>query len=264
MTYSNQGQTPSMADNLATQQSLRASPLAPGAALRWDVVQRLLPSNPGQMLEIGCGKGGFAARLAQRFKGYVAIEPDPTSFAIAKPYVEPHGTIINCTLEAMPDDRVFDTVCAFEVLEHLEDDRAALESWIARINKGGTLIISVPAHAHGMGEWDELVGHYRRYDADKIIALLEDLGLIQCHAEIFGFPAGPILEKARNLIARHRLKRTKSSVNYATRTSSSGRQLQPNSRLSGLLMSLINKPLVWTQRLFPGRGIAMVVTAKRP
>lgn len=238
--------------------------LAPGAALRWDIVQRKFPENPGNILEIGCGAGGFAARLARRFNNFRAIEPDATSFAKALPHLIGHGRIENIALEELPEEETFDTICAFEVLEHIEDDRAALESWIKHLRKGGNLVLSVPAHANKLGAWDELVGHYRRYDPSQICALLQSLGMTQCETEIFGYPAGPLLEKARNAIAARRLNRAKTSDSFAERTRSSGRQLQPNNSVSKTIMPLVNSPLVWLQRFFPNRGIAMVVTAKRP
>ena len=238
--------------------------LAPGAALRWDVVQRKFPENPGDILEIGCGAGGFASRLARRFNNFKAIEPDETSFAKASPHLHGHGMIENIALEELPEEKTFDTICAFEVLEHIEDDRAALESWIKHLRKGGNLVLSVPAHANKLGAWDELVGHYRRYDPSQICALLKSLGMIQCETEIFGYPAGPLLEKARNAIAARRLNRAKTHNSFTERTRSSGRQLQPSGSFFGTVMPLVNVPLVWLQRFFPNRGIAMVVTAKRP
>ena len=43
-------------------------------------------------------------------------------------------------------DRDFDLVCAFEVLEHINDDGEALEQWREYLRPGGWLLLSVPAH----------------------------------------------------------------------------------------------------------------------
>ena len=45
----------------------------------------------------------------------------------------------------------FDLVMAFEVLEHIEDERGALASWVARVRPGGHLLLSVPAHHRRWG-----------------------------------------------------------------------------------------------------------------
>ena len=62
-------------------------PLSPNAWLRWDVVSRLLPASASVVLEIGCGQGGFAVRLAQRYR-YVGLEPDSLSYHVANERLE--------------------------------------------------------------------------------------------------------------------------------------------------------------------------------
>ena len=49
-------------------------PLTPNAWLRWDVVERALPAQVTTVLEIGCGQGGFGARLSQG-RDYLGVEP---------------------------------------------------------------------------------------------------------------------------------------------------------------------------------------------
>ena len=59
------------------------APLAPNAWLRYDTVARMLPAGIVDVLEIGCGQGGFAARLAQRYR-YLGVEPDHASWTVAE------------------------------------------------------------------------------------------------------------------------------------------------------------------------------------
>jgi len=49
--------------------------------------------------------------------------------------------------------RIYDMVCAFEVLEHLKRDEAALRDWITLVRPGGHLVLSVPAGPERFGEW---------------------------------------------------------------------------------------------------------------
>lgn len=104
----------------------RLPPLAPNASLRWDVVARLLPEQPGAVLEVGCGRGAAAARIARRAERFVCCEPDPQSFAVAKANLEGLSTVHNCMSFELPKGDRFDTICSFEVIEHIEDDTAAL------------------------------------------------------------------------------------------------------------------------------------------
>lgn len=238
-------------------------PLALGAALRWDMVHRALPPDPGDLLEVGCGQGAFAARLCGRSRSFLAVEPDPTSFAIAKSWL-PEKHVLNQAAETLPEGARFDTVCAFEVIEHLADDAAALRFWVSRLKPGGTLMVSAPAHARRLGPWDELVGHYRRYDPDQIAALLCAAGLTDVSVRLYGYPAGPLLEGARNLVARRRLRRRQHAAGFDQRTASSGRQLQPRPGFAGLISALVGPMLVGLQRLFPNRGIALLATGRVP
>jgi 2-polyprenyl-3-methyl-5-hydroxy-6-metoxy-1,4-benzoquinol methylase len=91
--------------------------------MRYDVVRRMLPPSGGRLLEVGAGLGSVGALLAERFE-YVGLEPDPTSFATARERVGTRGRVLNSTVEQLESSEMFDVLCAFEVLEHLEDDLA--------------------------------------------------------------------------------------------------------------------------------------------
>ena len=239
-------------------------PLMPNAALRWDAVSRLLPDPLGDVLEIGCGQGAVAARLARKAKSLTALEPDPQSFAIARRHVGDLGTVLNIATSELPSGYKYDLVCAFEVLEHLEDDTSALEEWAARVRPGGTLLISVPAHSARFSDADEIAGHYRRYDPDALQDLLAVAGLNDHELTLYGFPFGNLLESGRNFLARRQLARNASEMGMAERTATSGRIFQPPNALAHQLMTTCTNPLIWTQRLFPDRGVGIIAEARKP
>ena len=120
----------------------QVAPLAPNAWLRFDVVASMLPAAAVTALEIGCGGGSFGARLATRYD-YLGIEPDRDCAAVARDRLRAigRGEVQNVAAEFLPD-RQFDLVCAFEVLEHIEEDRAALRAWARLVRPGGWLLLS--------------------------------------------------------------------------------------------------------------------------
>jgi SAM-dependent methyltransferase len=236
------------------------APMTPSAWLRYDVIERTLPPGVTDVLEIGCGQGALAARLSRRYR-YIGVEPDETSCSVARQRLAMTGTgeARNISFDELGDEQ-FDLVCAFEVLEHIENDAAAVKEWATRLRSGGWLLLSVPAYQSRYGAADELVGHFRRYDPDVMTALLSSCGFTQIRVQHYGVPLGYLLEAARNFIGRRRLSST-APASVAERTAGSGRLLQP-SGLTGLVNRYGTVPFRLAQRAFPKSGTGLVVLAR--
>lgn len=240
-------------------------PLTFWGAMRWDVVRTLLPAHLGTVVEYGCGQGGFGARLAARADRYVGVEPAAASAAVAHARVAPHGGVVVPDWDDADNPArtgPVDLVCAFEVLEHIEDDTGVLASWVARLGPGTRVIVSVPAEPERFGPWDENVGHYRRYDVARLTEVLTSAGLTDARAQHYGFPFGYALETARNAIARRRPVDT--TVAMETRTEGSGGLRQPTVRLGIDPRWWATAPFRAWQRTAPGRGPGLVGWAQVP
>lgn len=226
-------------------------PLTIKGWLRYDVITRLLArlDDVESVLEVGAGEGALGVRLARRYR-YLGVEPDPRSLATARRRFDEAGvgTILH-GLEALPRGSTFDLVCAFEVLEHCEDDVAAVREWAVYVRPRGWLMLSVPAFARRFGPSDRKAGHYRRYDRPQLAAVLDAAGLESRSIELYGFPLGNLLEVAWNAAAR--LRPTAGSA--AERTAASGRYFQPRRRL-GWAPRAVAAPGRLAQRSFVGRG----------
>ena len=240
-------------------------PLSPNAWLRWDVVATLLPPNARDVLEVGCGQGGFAVRLARRYR-YVGLEPDSVSYHVARQRLAAaggNGEIRNGDLSTLLPDERFDMVCAFEVIEHIEEDETALAEWASRLRPGGHLVMSTPAFQHRFGPADHMAGHFRRYDPQLLARLLCKTGLEEVVVRQFGGPLGFVLEFARNQIGRRWMASTP-DVSKAERTSGSGRLLQPSSRFQGLVTEYGTLPFRLLQHALPDYGPGLVARAQAP
>ncbi len=171
------------------------------AWLRFDGIRRgLLAARPGTVLEIGAGEGGLGAWLASRYE-YVGIEQDDLSRATAQARLDRvgRGRLLR-ELDECGDTR-FDLVSAFEVLEHIHDDVKVLLRFREQMQPGGHLLLSVPAHSRRYGPFDELAGHYRRYDRSVIVQRLHDAGFELVRLTSHGTGLGIALEHGRNLFA---------------------------------------------------------------
>jgi SAM-dependent methyltransferase len=219
-------------------------PLSIHAWLRFDAIERLLPPTGETLLEIGAGLGSAGALLARRYR-YVGLEPDEVSFATAARRVATAGIVLNEPVERYEPPAPFDIVCAFEVLEHLEDPASALAVWLRHLREGGWLLVSVPAGAHRFGPTDVKAGHVRRYDRADLEELLSRSGLDEIEVVTYGFPLGYALEAGRNVYARRKL----ADASLEERTASSGRWLQPSDRIAQLTR-LASAPFRLAQRPF--------------
>ncbi|HWL66557.1 MAG TPA: class I SAM-dependent methyltransferase [Actinomycetota bacterium] len=180
---------------------LTLPPLSLNAWLRYDLIERMLDDLPGvtTVLEVGAGQGAIGARLALNLE-YTGVEPDAASYERAKQRLDRlgHGRIHRGYVADLPADLTFDLVCAFEVLEHIEDDLGALKEWATRARPGGYVMISSPAWPRRFGSFDRFAGHYRRYTREGYAELLREAGCEQVKVLTYGFLLGQVLERVRN------------------------------------------------------------------
>ncbi len=134
-----------------------------------------LPAN-ARILEIGCGTGHNLPMLAA-FGSVEAIEIDPAARAIASQRLgRPVGA---SPLPALPDvpRGQYDLVAVLDVIEHIEDDVAALNAIRSLLAPGGKVLIAVPAHQWMWSAHDVVNHHHRRYSQRSLRAAIDAAGL---------------------------------------------------------------------------------------
>lgn len=239
------------------------APLSLNAWLRYDVVRRLLARIPrsATLVEIGAGMGAMGMRLAEG-RSYLGVEPDAKSFEVAHRRITltGKGSMIHGDASSLPTSVDADVVCAFEVLEHIEDDGAAVELWGSFLSPNGTLMISVPAWQRRFGPSDVRVGHFRRYDRDQLTDLFIHAGYRDVRLFIYGFPLGFALEAAWDVVAR----RQPADGSIGERGAESGRWIQPPG-WAGLATQFATLPFRIAQRPFvhTDLGIGFVAMGRK-
>ena len=78
-----------------------------------------------------------------------------------------------------------DTIIGINVLEHIKDDVVALKHLSLLLNPGGKIILFVPAFPLLFGDWDEMIGHFRRYTKMKLEQKLKASGFIPIESFYF-------------------------------------------------------------------------------
>jgi 2-polyprenyl-3-methyl-5-hydroxy-6-metoxy-1,4-benzoquinol methylase len=128
------------------------------------------------ILEIGCGTGHNLAMLS-RFGDVDAIEIDDHSRGIAAQRL---GRDVGASQLPELDgvaDQSYDMVAILDVLEHVEDERAALKAIARRLRPGGTILITVPQHPWMWSGHDVANHHFRRYTKATLRRAISDAGL---------------------------------------------------------------------------------------
>jgi SAM-dependent methyltransferase len=162
-------------------------------------------------------------------------------------------------------DALFDLVLAFEVLEHIEDEQAALQRFGARIRPGGHLLLSVPAHHRRWGPHDVWAGHVRRYEREELAARLREAGLAVEFVWSYGFPLANWVEPLRERVAARR-NPSETQMSAAERTARSGVERSRLERLAGRLVEgPLIAPFCWLQLAFLERdwGNGYLALARR-
>lgn len=233
------------------------------ASLRWAVVKPLLKQlGPTSIFEVGCGQGSFGSRMAELAK-YTGVEPDEQSYLVARERIEPFGgTVIHGTSDLVPPNRQFDLVCAFEVLEHIENDTDSLRDWMTRVRPGGSVVVSVPAWPDRFTAMDEMVGHYRRYRPEDIDRVLTEAGCVDVRHYLYGWPLGYALESVRVRIATRRGV-TSEDGGMAARSATSGRLFQPK-KAAGAAVRVGTAPFAALQKTRPQTGTGLIAVGRLP
>ncbi|MEN3306689.1 MAG: hypothetical protein V7603_2891 [Micromonosporaceae bacterium] len=238
-------------------------PLSPRATLRWSVARRTVEElRPATILEVGCGLGGVGVRLA-KLATYTAVEPDDRSWSVAQERITPlGGRVIHGDHNKVPQGTTYDLVCAFEVLEHIADDAAALADWLPLVRPGGHLLLSVPADPQRFGASDVLAGHYRRYTAEQLDQRLAEAGAVDVTLRHYGWPLSYLLDSVRDRLSRDKVDTAAATAEERSHTS--GRLFQPRSPLVGGLIRLGVAPFVLLQATRPKTGPDLIALARRP
>ncbi|WP_165064775.1 class I SAM-dependent methyltransferase [Paludisphaera rhizosphaerae] len=133
---------------------------------------------PNRVLDAGCGWGVTLESLETA--GYEAIGLDVSPQILGR-LDTPGRRLVEADLtQAWPETsapETFDAVLALDVIEHLDDDRAAVATLSGLVKAGGLLVVSVPAQPSLFSEFDSVQGHRRRYLPEGLRSAFDASGL---------------------------------------------------------------------------------------
>lgn len=147
-------------------------------AVCFELLRRHAPR--GRVLDVGCGTG-YNLGLLEEFGEVHGVDPYPEALA----YCKKRGAqrVVEAPAEKLPyPDGHFGLVTAFDVIEHIEDDVAALREWHRVTAPGGQLLIYTPALQWLYGDHDRIVRHFRRYSRRQLVERIRQAGFTVMHS----------------------------------------------------------------------------------
>ena len=208
------------------------------------------------LFDIGGGNGFVAKALQDAGIEVVLVEPGPDGVRNAQ--LRGVRQVVRGTLEAadfLPGS--IPSAGLFDVLEHVEDDRGFLKVIYSRLEPEGRLYLTVPAIQWLWSNEDVHAGHYRRYAAGSLRALLETTGFtVEFATSFFNFLSLPVLF-FRTLPSRLGIGAPGAHVR----------------RQHGMAIPMINRPLSWLTKRELARirafrqtrgGSSWLIVAKKP
>jgi SAM-dependent methyltransferase len=177
------------------------------------LIEKLAPPQQQKVvLDVGCGTGGNIASLAD---AYTSIGVDTSAYAIEHarrrfPNVEFHCTSSDQEVaEFVPRA---DVITLMDVIEHVPDDFALVSRVLSAARPGTHVVITVPADLALWSGHDEVFGHYRRYDRERLQVVWESLPVTCRLLSHFNARLYPVV----NLIRRAKRKRQQQSGEHTT------------------------------------------------
>jgi 2-polyprenyl-3-methyl-5-hydroxy-6-metoxy-1,4-benzoquinol methylase len=146
--------------------------------LRW-IADLCRPHLGARVLDVGAGTGAITAHYADG-REIVAVEMSEWCIeALRRRFgTAPNVTVRHADLLQLPNEEEgFDSVVMINVLEHIENDAAALSVLSRVLNPGGRIVVYVPAFNGLYGAYDRKVGHCRRYARWRMLEVLNAANL---------------------------------------------------------------------------------------
>lgn len=179
------------------------------------LIEKFSPTkNPKDILEIGAGTGANLEMLLS-FGKVTAVEPNEVA---RKNISEKFGEKVTIIDGKIPDNlnlknKKFDLICLLDVLEHIEDDKAALEEIKKILNSEGKIILTVPAFQFMWSDHDKNLHHFRRYNRKDLRNLIQSSGLTVIEIGYFNFLLFPLAFLARIIARKSVAKKPNSFLN---------------------------------------------------
>ena len=215
--------------------------------------QRSAAGEPLRILDFGTGTGTMLS-LLRSYGDVQGVDANEQAVAFCHARGEKEVRWLD-SAELPFADGTFDLLTTLDVLEHIEDDRAALREVRRVLKPGGRMVATVPANPWMWGAQDEVSHHFRRYTADGLRMAVADAGLDLERITHFNTLLFPPIATIR-LLRRMRPPRGDVRSDFAMPGGEGG--------LNRLLARIFGLEAKWLRRAGLPFGVSLLAVARAP
>ena len=169
------------------------------------IIRRLGLDPDSRILDLGSGSGTNLNLLrSMNFKNIQGLDISPTAVELCRQRGFEKVSLGSICETGLPSSH-FDLVLATDVLEHVDDDRAALQEIRRLLKKGRSAFLAVPSFPALWGLQDQVSFHRRRYRRGELVNKVVESGLKPRRHRYFNFSLCPAIWLARLFLKRHAL-----------------------------------------------------------
>lgn len=222
--------------------------------VRWWIERAAKPKTGDRILDAGAGTGELVRELIGAYGhlgvNIIGIEYSEEGRRLA---LERKGTdLLKGSILDLPLlDQTCSVAIALDVLEHVEDDALAFAELLRVTERGGIVIINVPAFMSLWSDWDVSLGHFRRYRKRDLKRLLDrhqrEIDVLYFdYINAFAFPAIYLYRKIARVL----------------RFTSRAEDAIPSERVNKIMLDLFVEP---AKRLWfhPPVGVSLFAVLKK-
>lgn len=170
-----------------------------------NIIRQLGLQTSSKVLDLGSGSGTNLSMLRSlNFNNIHGLDISPAAVKLCRERGFANVTIGNICETGLPSNH-FDLVLATDVIEHVEDDRAALREISRLLKNGKSALIAVPSFPSLWGLQDQVSFHCRRYCRGELMDKITSVGLKKRRHRYFNFCLCLPIWVFRLLLKRHPL-----------------------------------------------------------
>lgn len=157
-----------------------------------------------KILNLGAGTGQDLETI-KKFGDVSVLDIDSRALDLIPDNAVENKILADACDTKLPENS-FDLILAFDLLEHIKDDKKAVLEVLRLLRPGGYFVFTVPAYSFLFSAHDKYLEHYRRYNKKDLLSLFNNLSFKKIELSNWFFFLFPVIALYRLAIKKLKIK----------------------------------------------------------